>query len=304
MRPRRSRLGRRGYARRDRDDADALRHAASADQKNPLGSAAGYGTPNPAARPCRHTAPVGFPVTHEAGDRGASCRAAGRSGSAVRVALLMQDLGRLAADLPPLCHASVVGHPARRVHDRPSIAAAETQPRRVRALVPDAPPPRAASMEVMGITASCRPGTSATPADQGAAVPSVDLCGESLSIMAAAILCVAFRPERIRMDADIHAAAEANARWWSRKGSRSARFIDGSVPENTGATTSNPLLRVGLLVRARRHEPAASRGAPRLPCDPRPRAEIERYATGIDHLRQQQRRRASVRRPTNRPAVE
>ena len=40
---------------------------------------------------------------------------------------------------------------------------------------------------------------------------SIDLCGDSLAIMAAAIPQLRFRPERIRMDADIHAAAEANA---------------------------------------------------------------------------------------------
>jgi argininosuccinate lyase len=40
---------------------------------------------------------------------------------------------------------------------------------------------------------------------------SLDLCLESLDIMAAAIPQLRFRPERIRMDDDIHAAAEANA---------------------------------------------------------------------------------------------
>ena len=39
---------------------------------------------------------------------------------------------------------------------------------------------------------------------------SIDIGLESLGIMAAAIPQVRFMPERIRMDADIHAAAEAN----------------------------------------------------------------------------------------------
>ena len=46
---------------------------------------------------------------------------------------------------------------------------------------------------------------------QGAAVPLLDICHESLDIMAAAIAQVRFQPERIRLDPDIHAAAEANA---------------------------------------------------------------------------------------------
>jgi argininosuccinate lyase len=40
---------------------------------------------------------------------------------------------------------------------------------------------------------------------------SIDLCGDTLAIMAAAIPQLQFRPERIRLDDDIHAAAEANA---------------------------------------------------------------------------------------------
>ena len=40
---------------------------------------------------------------------------------------------------------------------------------------------------------------------------SIDLCLESLDVMSAAIPLVRFRPERIRLDPDIHAAAEANA---------------------------------------------------------------------------------------------
>jgi argininosuccinate lyase len=40
---------------------------------------------------------------------------------------------------------------------------------------------------------------------------SIDVCLESLDVMAAAIPQIRFRPERIRLDPDIHAAAEANA---------------------------------------------------------------------------------------------
>ena len=40
---------------------------------------------------------------------------------------------------------------------------------------------------------------------------AIDIALESLDIMAAALPNVRFRPDRIRMDDDIHAAAEANA---------------------------------------------------------------------------------------------
>ena len=39
---------------------------------------------------------------------------------------------------------------------------------------------------------------------------AIDLCDETLDIMAAAIPELRFRPDRIHLDTDIHAAAEAN----------------------------------------------------------------------------------------------
>ena len=71
---------------------------------------------------------------------------------------------------------------------------------------------QACLVEVMGITAKLPSGYQRDlQLIKAPLFRSVDLCGESLSIMAAAIPALRFRPERIRMDADIHASAEANA---------------------------------------------------------------------------------------------
>ena len=71
---------------------------------------------------------------------------------------------------------------------------------------------QACLVEVMGITAKLPSGYQRDlQLIKAPLFRSIDLCGESLAIMAAAIPALRFRPERIRMDADIHAAAEANA---------------------------------------------------------------------------------------------
>jgi argininosuccinate lyase len=66
--------------------------------------------------------------------------------------------------------------------------------------------------EVMGITAKLPSGYQRDlQLIKAPLFRSIDVCLESLGIMAAAIPLVQFVPGRIRMDADIHAAAEANA---------------------------------------------------------------------------------------------
>ena len=70
---------------------------------------------------------------------------------------------------------------------------------------------QACLIEVLGITAKL---TSGYQRDlqliKAPLFRSLDICHESLDIMAAAIPLVRFVPERIRLDPDIHAAAEAN----------------------------------------------------------------------------------------------
>ncbi|MFO1395060.1 MAG: argininosuccinate lyase [Steroidobacteraceae bacterium] len=203
----------RGYASEVRDDADALRHAHRRIQKNPLGSAAGYGTPNLPLDREATTRSLGFPVTHEPVTAVQLSRGKAEAEVLFQVALLMQDLGRLASDLllfytrefgfVDLPDAFTTGSsimPQKRNPDVFELVRGRTATA------------QACLAEVMGITAKLPSGYQRDlQLIKAPLFRSIDLCGESLAIMAAAIPALRFRPERIRMDADIHAAAEANA---------------------------------------------------------------------------------------------
>ena len=203
----------RGYAAEVRDDADALRHAHRRIQKNPLGSAAGYGTPNLPLDREATTRRLGFPVTHEPVTAVQLSRGKAEAEVLFQVALLMQDLGRLAADLllfytrefgfVELPDAFTTGSsimPQKRNPDVFELVRGRTATA------------QACLVEVMGITAKLPSGYQRDlQLIKAPLFRSIDLCAESLAIMAAAIPALRFRPERIRMDADIHAAAEANA---------------------------------------------------------------------------------------------
>ena len=203
----------RGYAAEVRDDADALRHAHRRIQKNPLGSAAGYGTPNLPLDREATTRRLGFPVTHEPVTAVQLSRGKAEAEVLFQVALLMQDLGRLAADLllfytrefgfVELPDAFTTGSsimPQKRNPDVFELVRGRTATA------------QACLVEVMGITAKLPSGYQRDlQLIKAPLFRSIDLCGESLAIMAGAIPALRFRPERIRMDADIHAAAEANA---------------------------------------------------------------------------------------------
>ena len=202
-----------GYAAEVRDDADALRHAHRRIQKNPLGSAAGYGTPNLPLDREATTRRLGFPVTHEPVTAVQLSRGKAEAEVLFQVALLMQDLGRLASDLllfytrefgfVDLPDAFTTGSsimPQKRNPDVFELVRGRTATA------------QACLAEVMGITAKLPSGYQRDlQLIKAPLFRSIDLCAESLAIMAAAIPELRFRPERIRMDAGVHAAAEANA---------------------------------------------------------------------------------------------
>ena len=202
-----------GYAAEVRDDADALRHAHRRIQKNPLGSAAGYGTPNLPLDREATTRRLGFPVTHEPVTAVQLSRGKAEAEVLFQVALLMQDLGRLASDLllfytrefgfVDLPDAFTTGSsimPQKRNPDVFELVRGRTATA------------QACLAEVMGITSKLPSGYQRDlQLIKAPLFRSIDLCAESLAIMAAAIPELRFRPERIRMDAGIHAAAEANA---------------------------------------------------------------------------------------------
>ncbi len=88
-----------GFASELRDDAEGLRAARRRADKNPLGSAAGYGVPLlPLSREAT-TRGLNFAQTHEPVTAVQLSRGKAEAGALFEATLLAQDLGRLAADL-------------------------------------------------------------------------------------------------------------------------------------------------------------------------------------------------------------
>jgi argininosuccinate lyase len=200
------------YAAEIRDDIEALRHSHRRLLKNPLGSAAGYGTPNLPVSRDGTRARLDFPENHEPVTAVQLSRGKGEAELLFQIALLMQDLGRLASDLllfytrefgfVTLPDAFTTGSsimPQKRNPDVFELVRGRTATA------------QACLSEVLGITAKLPSGYQRDlQLIKAPLFRSIDLCHESLDIMAAAIPQVRFEPERIRLDDDIHAAAEAN----------------------------------------------------------------------------------------------
>jgi argininosuccinate lyase len=203
----------RGYSAELRDDADGLRHAHRRILRNPLGSAAGYGTPNlPVNRDVTRTR-LDFPENHEPVTAVQLSRGKAEAEVLFQIALLMQDLGRLASDLL-LFYTREFGFVA--LPDEfttgSSIMPQKRNPDVFELVRGRTATAQACLVEVLGITAKLPSGYQRDlQLIKAPLFRSIDVCGETLAIMAAAIPGVRFRPERIRLDADIHAAAEANA---------------------------------------------------------------------------------------------
>ena len=202
-----------GFAAEIRDDIIALRHAHRRIGKNPLGSAAGYGTPNlPISREGTRKR-LDLPENQEPVTAVQLSRGKGEAEVLFQVTLLMQDVGRLAADLllfytrefsfVHLPDAFTTGSsimPQKRNPDVFELVRGRTATA------------QASLFEVLGITAKLPSGYQRDlQLIKAPLFRSIDICAESLDIMAAAIPQVRFRADQIRLDADIHAAAEANA---------------------------------------------------------------------------------------------
>ncbi len=186
----------RGFAAEILDDVDALRHTHRRILKNPLGSAAGYGTPNLPSRSRRHRLRLDLPENHEPVTAVQLSRGKAEAEALFQVALLMQDLGRLASDLllfytrefgfVQLPEAFTTGSsimPQKRNPDVFELVRGRTATA------------QACLIEVLGITAKL---TSGYQRDlqliKAPLFRSLDICHESLDVMAAAIPLVRFVP--------------------------------------------------------------------------------------------------------------
>jgi argininosuccinate lyase len=201
-----------GFAAEIRDDAESLRNVHRRAGKSPLGSAAGYGTPGlPIDREATR-AKLGYteiqqPVTAVQLSRGKA-----ESQLLFEITLLMQDLGRFAADtllfytqefsFLELPEAFTTGS---------SIMPQKRNPDVFELIRGRSASAQACLTEALSICAKLPSGYQRDlqllkfPLFRG-----IDLAQQTLDILTAAIDAMKFRPDRIRLDPAIHAAEEAN----------------------------------------------------------------------------------------------
>ena len=202
-----------GYAAELADDARGVKSVHRRIEKNPLGSAAGFGTPGLPLDRAATTRALGFDLTQEPVTSVQLSRGKAESQLLFELALLMQDLGRMASDLLlfytqefafiELPDAFTTGSsimPQKRNPDLFELVRA----RSATAL--------ACLTESMSICAKLPSGYQRDlqllkfPLFRG-----IDIAVQTLDIVAASLDALKFRPERIRLDPAVHATEEAFA---------------------------------------------------------------------------------------------
>ena len=201
-----------GFATEIRDDAQGLEAVLRRIDKNPLGSAAGYGTPGLPIDRAATQIGLGFASVHEPVTAVQLSRGKAEAQLLLEITLLMQDLGRFAADVVlfatqefgfiALPEAFTTGS---------SIMPQKRNPDLFELIRGRSATAQACLMEALGVCAKLPSGYHRDlqllkfPLFRG-----IDLATATLAILPAAIDALTFRPDAIRLDPAIHAAEEAN----------------------------------------------------------------------------------------------
>ncbi len=201
-----------GFAAEIRDDAAGLAAAQRRIGKNPLGSAAGYGTPNLNVSRESTRASLGFAVVHEPVTAVQLSRGKAEAQVLFETTLLTQDMGRLAADLL-LFYTQEYGFVS--LPDGfttgSSIMPQKRNPDVFELMRGRSAVAHAALNEVLGVTQKL---TSGYHRDLQLIKPplfrAIDSCLQTLDILPSALAGVRFK-DSIHLDPGIHAAAAANA---------------------------------------------------------------------------------------------
>jgi len=202
-----------GYAAEIRDDAAGLDETQRRISKNPLGSAAGFGTPNlPVNRESTRRS-LDFAATHEPVTAVQLSRGKAEAQLLFEITLLTQDIARLAADLL-LFYTQEFGFVS--LPDTfttgSSIMPQKRNPDVFELMRGRGAVAQAALAEVLAITQKLNSGYHRdlqlikAPLFRG-----IDSCLQTLQILPGALEGVRFLPDKIRLDPTIHAAAAANA---------------------------------------------------------------------------------------------
>jgi len=201
-----------GFAAEVRDDAENLRHVHRRIGKSPLGSAAGYGTPGLPLDRKSTQHKLGFTVVQEPVTAVQLSRGKAEAQLLFEIAMLMQDLGRLAADILlfytqefgflELPDAFTTGS---------SIMPQKRNPDVFELISGRSATAQACLTEALGLCAKLPSGYQRDlqllkfPLFRG-----IDIAQQTLDILPAALDAMRFLPKRIRLDPAIHAAEEAN----------------------------------------------------------------------------------------------
>jgi argininosuccinate lyase len=201
-----------GFAAELRDDADALDQVLRRVQKNPLGSAAGYGTPQLPIDRERTRASLSFDSVHEPVTAVQLSRGKAEAQLLFEIAMVMQDVGRLASDLllfytqefsfVELPDAFTTGS---------SIMPQKRNPDVFELIRGRNATAQACLFEALAVVAKLPSGYHRDlQLIKAPLFRAIDLCLDTLAILPPALAGVRFRADRIRLDPSIHAAAQAN----------------------------------------------------------------------------------------------
>ncbi len=201
-----------GFAAEIRDDSQGLKAVLGRVDKNPLGSAAGYGTPGLALDREATRARLGFASSHEPVTAVQLSRGKAEAQLLFEITLLMQDLGRFAADVVlfatyefgflTLGEAFTTGS---------SIMPQKRNPDLFELLRGRSASAQACLIEALAVCAKLPSGYHRDL--QLLKFPlfrAIDLAHDTLAILPAAIEALQFRPSAMRLDPAIHAAEQAN----------------------------------------------------------------------------------------------
>jgi argininosuccinate lyase len=200
-----------GFAGELRDDADGLRATLRRVDRNPLGSAAGYGVPLlPIDREATRRA-LGFAAVHEPVTAVQLSRGKAEAAVLFELALLMSDLGRLAADLVLYASAEfgfVVLDAA--LTTGSSIMPHKRNPDLFELVRGRGATAQACLLEALAVTAKLPSGYHRdlqllkAPLFRG-----IDLARDTCELVAHALAGVAFDPARTALEPELFAAEEA-----------------------------------------------------------------------------------------------
>ncbi len=202
-----------GFAAELADDAEGLLAVRRRSDRNPLGSAAGYGTPGLPLDRAYTTRVLGFTATHEPVTAVQLSRGKAEAQLLFEIALVMQDAARLAADLLLFYTAEFAFIELPEAFTTGSSIMPQKRNPDVLELV------RARSATALGCLtealAVCAKLPSGYQRDlqllKGPLFRGIDLAAHTLPIVTAVLDALRFRPERIRVDPAVHAAEQAYA---------------------------------------------------------------------------------------------